>query len=107
MSGASVAVRKDSIWFAPIADVLANLKGNGLTDYIQDLYIKNDQCQKKFHPPQQLYLSDVSGLFLQLCFAVAFCVLTMFLCICFGIKFHRSKKERKRTRLTMQEDQAK
>lgn len=106
MSGVSVAVRKDSIWFALIADVLEKLKDKGLMDYIQDLYIKNDQCQKKINPPQQLSLTDVSGLFLQLCFAIAFCVFALFLAFCLKNIFQLARRKKENERNTgMQDDQ--
>ena len=74
MSGASVAVRKGSPLFKPFAEALQKIKSKGLTDFIEEFWVKKFSC-KSYVPPAQLKLEDLSGLFLQLTIAMVACIL--------------------------------
>ena len=74
MSGASVAVKKGSPHFKNFAKALQKIKSKGLTDFIENFWVKKFSCQS-YVPPAQLKLEDLSGLFLQLTIAMVACIL--------------------------------
>lgn len=78
MSGAAIAVKKGSPWFAQFNEALQKLKSKGLTDFIQKFWVKKYKCRHD-KPPTQLKIQDLSGLFLQLAIAVIACFLSTIL----------------------------
>jgi len=75
MSGAAIATKKGSPWFAQFNEALQRLQSKGLTDFIQKFWVKKYRCINE-KPPTQLKIRDLSGLFLQLAIAVVACFLS-------------------------------
>ena len=81
MSGAAVAVNKGSPYFKTFSDALQRARAKGLTDFIENFWVKKFSCTRDI-PPAQLKLEDLSGLFLQLTIAMVACIVGT---VCRGI----------------------
>lgn len=100
MSGAAIAVKKGSPWFAQFNEAMQKLKSKGLTDFIQKFWVKKYRCIDE-KPPTQLKIRDLSGLFLQLAIAVVVCFLSTLLHRTIRVYASNYRIQRKRTNSAM------